>query len=148
VCGAPGGLGGRLVAGVLADHRQNGLGIRVVQSRYSLEDLIRLLEPADPLDAREVEWELLLTKIKVTERPERIGDLPCDIRSLGLEFGGQIRAFRIETGQRGELRLGVAAELGAVQRLTPGGLGDPAEPGYDRYRCGPYGGTFVRREAK
>src|SRR5579862_4326903 len=68
VCGPPGGLGGRLVAGVLADHRENGLGVRVVQSRYSLKDLIRLLEPADPLEFREVEGELLLTEIKVTER--------------------------------------------------------------------------------
>src|SRR5580704_3232714 len=68
VCGSPGGLGGRLVAGVLADHRQNGLGVRVVQSRYRLEDLFRLIEPADPLEFREVERELLLTEIKVTER--------------------------------------------------------------------------------
>ena len=59
---------------MLADHRENGLGVRVVQSGYSLEDLIRLLEPADPLEIREVERELLLTKIKVTERAERIGD--------------------------------------------------------------------------
>ena len=43
VCGPPGGLGGRLVAGVLADHRQNGLGVGVVQSRYSLEDLFRFI---------------------------------------------------------------------------------------------------------
>lgn len=34
----PGGLSGRLFAGVLADHRENRLGIRMVQSRYSLED--------------------------------------------------------------------------------------------------------------
>ena len=105
VRGPPGGLGGRLVAGVPADHRENGLGVRVVQSRYSLEDLIRLLEPADPLEIREVERVPLLTKIKVTERAERIGDQPCDVRSLGFEFGGQIRAFRIQTGQLGELRL-------------------------------------------
>lgn len=32
-----GGLGGRLVGGVLADHRENGIGVRVVQSRYGLE---------------------------------------------------------------------------------------------------------------
>jgi hypothetical protein len=44
----PGGLGGRLVTGVPADHRENGLGVRVVQSRHGLEGIIRLLEPADP----------------------------------------------------------------------------------------------------
>jgi hypothetical protein len=32
-----GGLGGRLVDGVLADHRENGIGVQVVQSRYGLE---------------------------------------------------------------------------------------------------------------
>jgi len=32
-----GDLGGRLVGGVLADHRENGIGVRVVQSRYGLE---------------------------------------------------------------------------------------------------------------
>src|SRR5271165_4996031 len=66
VRGPPGGLGGRLVAGVPADHRENGLGVRVVQPRHGLEGLIRLLEPA----------------------------------------------------QLGELRLGIAAELDAVQRLA------------------------------
>lgn len=30
--GPPGGLGGRFVAGAPADHRQNGLGVRVVQT--------------------------------------------------------------------------------------------------------------------
>jgi hypothetical protein len=73
---------------VLADHRQNGLGIRVVQSRYSLEHLFRLLEPADPLEFREVEREPLLTEIKLTERAERIGDQPREVRSLRLELGG------------------------------------------------------------
>src|SRR6266404_364992 len=67
VRGPPGGLGGPLVAGVPADHRENGLGVRVVQSRYSLEGLIRLRDPADPPEFREVEGEPLLTKIKVTE---------------------------------------------------------------------------------
>jgi hypothetical protein len=32
-----GGLGGRLVGGVLADHREDGIGVQVVQSRYGLE---------------------------------------------------------------------------------------------------------------
>ena len=90
VCGPPGGLGGRLVAGVLADHRENRLGVRVVQSRYGLEDLLRLLEPADPLEFREVEREPLLTEIKLTERAEHIRDQPREVRSLRLEFGGQI----------------------------------------------------------
>ena len=36
-CSATGGLGGLLVGGVLADHRENGIGVRVVQSRYGLE---------------------------------------------------------------------------------------------------------------
>ena len=131
-----------------ANHRENGLGVRVVQSRHGLEGLIRLLEPADPLEFGEVEGELLLTKIKVTERAEGIGDQPCDVRSLGSEFGGQIRAFRIEADQLGELRLGIAAELDAVQRLTPGGLSGLAEPGHDRYRRGPRHGVSVRREGK
>ncbi len=148
VRGPPGGLSGRLVAGVLADHRENGLGVRVIQSRYSLEDLFRLLEPADPLEFREVEREPLLTEIKVTDRAEHIGDQPCDVRSLGLEFGGQIGAFRIETGQLGKLRLGVAAELGPVRRLAPGGPGPLAEPAHNRYRRGPRGGVSVRREGK
>ena len=133
---------------MLADHRENGPGVRVVQSRYGLEDLIRLLEPADSLDLREVEREFLLAEIKVTDRAERIGDLPCDVGTLGLEFGGQIGVFRIETGQLGELRLGVAAELDAGQRLAPGGLGDLAEPGHDRYRRGPCGGVSAGREGE
>jgi len=144
----PGRLGGRLVAGVLADHRQNGLGVRVVQPRYRLEDLIRLLEPADPLEIREVEREPLLTEINATERAERIGDQPRDVRSLRLEFGRQICAFRIETGQLGELRLGVTAELGAVQRLAPGRLGGLAEPRHDHYRRSPNRGAFADREGE
>ena len=80
VRGPPGGLGGRLVAGVPADHRENGLGVRVVQPRHGLEGLIRLLDPADPPEFREVEGEPLLTEIKVTERAERIRDQPCDVR--------------------------------------------------------------------
>jgi len=40
---------------VPADHRENGLGVRVLQSRDGLEGLIRLLEPADPPEFREVE---------------------------------------------------------------------------------------------
>src|SRR5271154_3603898 len=55
VRGPPRSLSRRLVPGVLADHHQNGLGIRMVQSRYRLEDLIRLLEPADLLEIPEVE---------------------------------------------------------------------------------------------
>jgi hypothetical protein len=133
---------------VLADHRENGPGVRVAQSRHGLEDLIRLLEPADSLDLREVEREFLLAEIKVTDRAERIGDLPCDVGTLGLEFGGQIGAFRIETGQLGELRLGVAAELDAGQRLAPGGPGPLAEPGHNRYRRGPRRGVSVRREGE
>jgi len=71
-----------------------------------------------------------------------------DVRSPGFESGGQIGAFRIETGQLGELRLGIAAELDAVQRLAPGGLGGLAEPGHDRYRRGPRRGVSARREGK
>src|SRR5580693_7737345 len=83
VRGPPGGLGGRLVAGVLADHRENGLGVRVIQSRHGLEGLIQLLEPIDPSpEFREVEGERPLTEIKVTERAERISHQPCDVRSL------------------------------------------------------------------
>jgi len=66
----------------------------------------------------------------VTERAECTGDQPCDVRSLGFEFGRQIRAFRIETGQLGELRLGIAAEFDAIQRLAPGG--SAARPSRDR----------------
>ncbi len=66
VRGPPGGLGGRLVAGVPADHRENGLSVRVVQPRHGLEGLIRLLEPADPPEFREVEGERLLTEISST----------------------------------------------------------------------------------
>jgi hypothetical protein len=36
-CIATGGFGGLLVGGVLADHRENGIGVRVVRSRYGLE---------------------------------------------------------------------------------------------------------------
>jgi hypothetical protein len=36
-CIATGGFGGLLVGGVLADHRENGISVRVVRSRYGLE---------------------------------------------------------------------------------------------------------------
>src|SRR6202011_2115537 len=98
-------------------------------------------EPADLPEFREVEGERLLTEIKVSERAERIGDQPCEVRSVGFELGRQIRVLRIETGQLGELRLGIAAELDAVQRLAPGGLGGLAEPGHERYRRGPRHGV-------
>jgi hypothetical protein len=62
---------------VPADHRENALGVRVVQARYGLENLIRLLEPAEPPEFREVEGERLPTEIKVTKRAERIGDQPA-----------------------------------------------------------------------
>src|SRR5580698_3841974 len=121
VRGPPGGLGGRLVAGVLADHRENGLGVRVVQSRHGLEGLIRLHELTDrPDEFSEVDGQRLFTQINMTERTERISDQPCDVRPIGFEFGRQLRAFRIETGQLDELRLGVAAEFDAIQRLAPG----------------------------
>ena len=100
------------------------------------------------LEAKTLDPYLAGWRKRVTERAECIGDQPCDVRSLGFEFGGQIRAFRIETGQLGELRLGIAAELGTVQRLAPGGLGRLAEPGHDRYRRGPRRGVSIRREGK
>ena len=49
---------------------ENGLGVRVVQSRHGLEGLIRLLDSADPLEFGEVEGKRKLTEIKVTERAE------------------------------------------------------------------------------
>jgi len=123
-------------------------------ARHGLEGLIRLLELADRLEYRGVEWELLLTKIKVTERAQRIGDQPCNVRSLGCEFGGQIRAFRIEirafrieTGQLGELRLGIAAEPDAAQRLVLGGLrglADVLRTSSARARTSPRSGTGIR----
>jgi hypothetical protein len=95
----PGSLGGRLVAGMLADHRQNGLGMRMVQSPHSLEDLLRLLEPADLLEIREVDREPLPTGIKLTKGAEHIRDQPRGVRLLRLELGRQIRTGGLGDGE-------------------------------------------------